>query len=46
MEESAAIKNIVILYSRLGYLLILRSNPDSVSQGRITSLTWKDGGTK
>ena len=30
MEESAAIKNIVDVFCRLGCLLILRSSPDSV----------------
>ena len=39
MEESAAIKNIVNLSCRLGFLLILHSSPDSVSQEGLIILT-------
>ena len=42
MEESAAIKNIVNVSCRHGFLLILRSSPDSVSQDGLISLAWRE----
>lgn len=46
LEESVALKNIVVVSCRHGCLLILSSSLDSVSQYGLIGLAWKEQGIK